>query len=66
MRNTSLQVTGTLLKNNTVITSKQDTLHHGIGLANVDTVIRKNNGIHVLQCENGWFSFSAMIPTASL
>lgn len=54
-----------LIKNNSVVTSKQDPLHHGIGLVNVDTVIRKNNGIHVLQCENGWFSFSAIIPIAS-
>lgn len=54
-----------LIKNNSVVTSKQDPLHHGIGLVNVDTVIRKNNGIHVLQCENGWFSFSAIIPIDS-
>ena len=50
------------IKDNRIITSKRDKSHHGIGLLNVDSVIRKNNGTSVLKCENGWFSFSAMIP----
>lgn len=53
------------IKHNTIVTSKNDTLHHGIGLLNVDTVIQKNKGIYVLQCEQGWFCFSAMIPIVS-
>lgn len=51
-----------LIKNNTVVTSKKDSLYHGIGLSNVDTVIRKYHGTSVLKCEDGWFSFTAMLP----
>ncbi|MDE5598808.1 MAG: GHKL domain-containing protein, partial [Lachnospiraceae bacterium] len=50
------------IKDNRIITSKQDKSRHGIGLLNVDSVIRKNNGTSVLKCENGWFTFAAMIP----
>ena len=50
------------IKNNRIVTSKRDKSQHGIGLLNVDSVIRKNNGTSVLKCENGWFSFAAMIP----
>lgn len=51
-----------LIKNNTVVTSKKDTAYHGIGLSNVDTVVKKYHGTSVLKCENGWFSFAAMLP----
>ena len=50
------------IKDKQIVTSKQDKFRHGIGLLNVDSVIRKNNGTSVLKCENGWFSFAAMIP----
>ena len=50
------------IKDNRIVTSKRDKSQHGIGLLNVDSVIRKNNGTSVLKCENGWFSFAAMIP----
>ena len=50
------------IKDNRIVTSKRDKFQHGIGLLNVDSVIRKNNGTSVLKCENGWFSFSAIIP----
>ena len=50
------------IKDNRIVTSKQDKSRHGIGLLNVDSVIRKNNGTSVLKCENGWFTFAAMIP----
>lgn len=50
------------IRDNSIVTSKHDKSMHGIGLLNVDSVIRKNGGTSVLQCENGWFSFSAMIP----
>ena len=50
------------IKNNRIVTSKQDKSQHGIGLLNVDSVIRKNNGTSVLKCEDGWFTFAAMIP----
>ena len=50
------------IKDNRIVTSKRDKSRHGIGLLNVDSVIRKNNGTSVLKCENGWFTFAAMIP----
>ena len=50
------------IKDNQIVTSKRDKSRHGIGLLNVDSVIRKNNGTSVLKCEYGWFTFSAMIP----
>jgi len=50
------------IKNNMVVTSKKDSLCHGIGLSNVDTVVKKHHGTNVLKCEDGWFSFTAMIP----
>ena len=50
------------IKDNRIVTSKRDKSQHGIGLMNVDSVIWKNNGTSVLKCEDGWFSFAAMIP----
>ena len=50
------------IEDNRIVTSKRDKSQHGIGLMNVDSVIRKNNGTSVLKCEDGWFSFAAMIP----
>lgn len=57
-------ITPVLIKNNTVVTSKKDAVYHGIGLSNVNTVVRKYHGTSVLKCEDGWFSFAAMIPCA--
>lgn len=51
------------IRDNTVPTSKADPAHHGIGLSNVDLVVRRYNGTHVLKCEDGWFSFSAIFPS---
>ncbi len=50
------------IKDNRIVTSKRNKAMHGIGLLNVDSVVRKNNGTSVLKCEDGWFSFAAMIP----
>lgn len=50
------------IRDNRIVTSKRNKALHGIGLLNVESVIRKNNGTSVLKCENGWFSFTAMIP----
>ena len=49
------------IRNNTVVTSKNDSVYHGIGLSNVDLVIRKYHGTSVLKCDDEWFSFSAML-----
>lgn len=52
------------IKDNRIVTSKHDKDLHGIGLLNVETVVRQNNGTCVLKCEDGWFYFAAMIPMA--
>ncbi|MDE7277792.1 MAG: ATP-binding protein [Lachnospiraceae bacterium] len=52
------------IKDNRIVTSKHDKDLHGIGLLNVETVVRQNNGTSVLKCEDGWFYFAAMIPMA--
>ena len=49
------------IKGKMVPTSKRDGAQHGIGLMNVDSVIRKNGGTSVIKCEDGWFYFSALI-----
>ena len=51
------------IQGNVIVTTKGNAFRHGIGLRNVDAVIRKNKGTSVLTCEEGWFSFSAMIPS---
>ena len=53
------------IKNNTVISGKKDSIYHGIGLSNIDTVVKKYHGTSVLKCEDGWFSFAAMLPSFS-
>ena len=50
------------IKDNRIVTSKRDKSLHGIGLLNIDEIIRKNNGTSVIKCEGGEFRFSAMIP----
>lgn len=52
------------IKNNRIQTQKSDAVHHGIGLLTIDSIIRENLGTSVLKCEDGWFRFSAIIPTA--
>lgn len=50
------------IKGNRVLSTKKDDGNHGIGLLNVDSVIKKNRGTSVIKCSDGWFWFSAMIP----
>ena len=50
------------IKNKTIATSKKNAVYHGIGLSNVDSVIQKYNGTSALICEDGWFSFTAIMP----
>lgn len=50
------------IKGKTVPSSKKDIFHHGIGLLNIDSVIKKNDGTSIIKCEDGWFYFSTMIP----
>lgn len=50
------------VKGKRVLSSKKDKQNHGIGLINVENVVRKNHGTSSIKCEDGYFSFSAMIP----
>ncbi|MCI8597238.1 MAG: GHKL domain-containing protein [Lachnospiraceae bacterium] len=43
-------------------TTKRQKSQHGIGLLNVDEAVKRNGGTSVLQCRDGWFYFSAVIP----
>ncbi|MDE7185228.1 MAG: GHKL domain-containing protein [Lachnospiraceae bacterium] len=54
-------ITPVPIKNNMIVTSKKDSIHHGIGLSNVDAIIKKYNGTSVLACDNRCFSFSALL-----
>lgn len=47
---------------NKILSSKKDRQNHGIGLLNIENVVRKNQGTSSVKCEDGYFSFSAMIP----
>ena len=47
-----------------IATTKKDGRNHGIGLLNVNGVIERLGGTSALRCEDGWFCFSAMIPSA--
>ena len=51
-----------IIKGKTAATTKKDKALHGIGLMNVDSVIKKNHGTSVLKCTDGYFYFSAIIP----
>ncbi len=51
-----------LIKGKTVVTTKEDRNSHGIGLMNIHSVIEKNHGTSVMECRDGWFCFSAVIP----
>lgn len=45
----------------TAAAAKEKSGEHGLGLGNVDAVIRKNRGRSTLQCQEGWFCFTAVI-----
>ena len=51
-----------LIKDNRVVSRERRGPRHGIGLMNVDSVIRKHGGDSVIKYDNGWFYFSAIIP----
>lgn len=52
------------IKDGRIATAKRDKARHGIGLLNINAVVRKYDGTSVLKCEDGWFCFAAMIPLA--
>ena len=51
-----------LVKGKRIPTTKKEKGSHGLGMLNINGVIEKNNGISILECEDGWFYFSAVIP----
>lgn len=44
------------IKNNIVLTSKEDSFSHGIGLYSMRKITEKYNGSLTLTCENGLFT----------
>ena len=44
-------------KNNTLKTTKKNHNEHGIGIKNIQRVVKKYNGVFTLTCENKLFSF---------
>lgn len=51
-----------LIQGKRVATTKGQKSRHGIGLLNVDEVVRRNGGTSVIQCVEGWFYFSVVLP----
>lgn len=60
IRNTSFPVH---IVSDHITSTKADPSLHGFGLENVKTLLKKHNGEYVMLYENGWFQFSAEIPT---
>lgn len=50
------------IKDGRIISSKKDRENHGIGLRNVENVVKRNHGTSSVKCEDHCFSFSCMIP----
>lgn len=54
---------GSLNKSNgKFLTSKKDTLNHGIGLTNIESTIKKYNGTYEVEYDASYFSSFIMIP----
>jgi len=51
-----------LIVNNKIVTSKEDKKEHGIGLLNIFSVVEKYNGTCAIQCKNGWFHLTVLMP----
>lgn len=62
IRNTSLPVK---IENNTIETTKVPSVEHGYGLKNVGEVLKKYSAESAMDFEDGWFQFTALIPTKS-
>ncbi|MCI8995766.1 MAG: GHKL domain-containing protein [Lachnospiraceae bacterium] len=53
------------VRGKTLQTSKRDKSGHGLGLQNVDEVVRRNKGTSSLKCQDGWFLFSVLFSEPS-
>lgn len=51
-----------IIEDNEISTSKEDRGEHGIGLRNVRMILDKYEGIGMMNCEEGCFSYTAVIP----
>ena len=45
-------------KNGAFLTSKEDKVHHGIGITNIKELLEKNHGEYVIRQGDGVFLFS--------
>lgn len=43
-------------------TTKNDKWNHGYGLENIIRLTRKNNGEYAVECKNGWFLITVILP----
>lgn len=50
------------VKGKRIRTSKENKECHGFGMLNINAVIEKNHGTSIVECRDGWFYFSAVIP----
>ena len=50
-----------IIRNDRLITSKDDKENHGIGSRNVEEAVEKYDGTIVYQCKNGWFEVELSI-----
>lgn len=50
-----------IIRNDRLITSKDDKVNHGIGSRNVEEAVEKYDGTIVYQCKNGWFEVELSI-----
>lgn len=48
--------------NNKIISTKADGKDHGIGMLNIFAVVAKYRGTYAIQCKNGWFHLTVLIP----
>lgn len=49
------------VKGKRIPTTKKEKSGHGLGILNINEVIEKNQGTSILECQDGWFYFSAVI-----
>jgi len=47
---------------NKITTTKTIEKEHGIGLLNICAVVEKYDGVYAIQCKNGWFYITVLIP----
>lgn len=53
------------IKNNQLISTKTDTINHGLGSGNVESVVKKYQGSVEYKCEDGWFTVELSIDGTS-